>query len=383
MFILRILAVLLIILTGCSSTRRPIDTPHDAEDVFNEANAPMESEHVMESPTLAPPPGTAAAPPAASHFTGGWIPLKRWSSDNNLGPVQRISAGPVPTFALKATNGLLILRENDLVAYWNSMEFHLGFPPQLIDNQPFVHSLDLTKNIQPLLHTFVLPPNGNRVIVIDPGHGGSNLGTRSVFDGSREKEYTLDWAKRLAPILATNGWKVFLTRTSDIDLSLTDRVMFAEARNADLFISLHFNATASADEGGQAGIETYCVTPAGMPSTLKRDFEDDSSLIFPNNRFDLQNLQYAMRVQHSLLKIIGTRDHGVRRARFMTVLRGQNRPAVLVEGGYLSNPREARRIADPSYRQKLAEAVAEALIEKPRTPGAVARKTENASAPAP
>lgn len=379
---LRILAVLLIILTGCSSTRRPMDQPHDAEDAFNEVNAPMENEHVMESPALAPPPGTAA-PPTANHFAGGWIPLKRWSSDNNIGPVQRISAGPVPTFALKATNGLLILHENDLVAYWNSMEFHLGFPPQLIDNQPFVHSLDLAKNIQPVLRPLVLPPANNRVVVIDPGHGGSNLGTRSVFDGSHEKEHTLDWAKRLAPILATNGWKVYLTRTSDVDLSLTDRVMFAEARNADLFISLHFNATASPDESGEAGIETYCVTPAGMPSTLKRDFGDDASLIFPNNRFDAENLQYAIQVQHSLLKVSGARDHGVRRARFMTVLRGQNRPAILVEGGYLSNLREAKRIADPAYRQKLAEAVAAALIEKPRAASPQAGKTENTSVPAP
>jgi N-acetylmuramoyl-L-alanine amidase len=54
-------------------------------------------------------------------------------------------------------------------------------------------------------------------------------------------------------------------------------------------------------------------------------------------------------------------DRGVRRARYQTVLPGQNRPAVLIEGGYLSNPREARRIADPQYRQKLAEAVARAL----------------------
>jgi N-acetylmuramoyl-L-alanine amidase len=68
-----------------------------------------------------------------------------------------------------------------------------------------------------------------------------------------------------------------------------------------------------------------------------------------------------MRIQRTLLKVTGAKDHGVRRARFMTVLRGQNRPAVLVEGGYLSNPREARRIADPAYRQKLAEAVAAAL----------------------
>ena len=387
---LRILAALLIILTGCSSTRRPVDEkPHDAEDAFNEAKVPMENEHITESPTLAPPPGTVASPahPAAIRpGSGGWVSLKRWSAENNIGPMQQISAGSVPTFALKAATGLLILRENDLVAYWNSMQFHLGFPPQLIDNQLFVSSLDMVKNIEPLLRPLALPPNNNRIIVIDPGHGGSNLGTRSVFNGAREKEYTLDWARRLAAILSTNGWKVFLTRTSDVDLSLTDRVTFAEARNASLFVSLHFNATPSPDEE-ESGIETYCVTPAGMPSTLKRDFEDDASLVFPNNHFDPENLQYAMQMQHSLLRMSGARDHGVRRARFMTVLRGQNRPAILIEGGYLSNMREAKRIAEPAYRQKLAAAVAAALIAKP-TPHTAASVSEtktsaNNSAPAP
>jgi N-acetylmuramoyl-L-alanine amidase len=71
-----------------------------------------------------------------------------------------------------------------------------------------------------------------------------------------------------------------------------------------------------------------------------------------------------MQVQRSILKV-GARDRGVCRARFMKVLRLQNRPAILVEGGFLSNPREARHIQDPAYRQKLAEAVAAALIEKP------------------
>jgi N-acetylmuramoyl-L-alanine amidase len=235
-----------------------------------------------------------------------------------------------------------------------------------------LHSLDLVKNVEPLLHPLVFPERTNRIIVIDPGHGGANLGTRSVLNGSYEKEYTLDWAKRLMPILATNGWKVFLTRTTDVDISLTNRVTFADACKADLFLSLHFNAAPSPTDHVEAGIETFCVTPTGMTSTLKRDFDDDASLIFPNNRFDAENLHYAIQVQRSLLKISDARDHGVRRARFMTVLRGQNCPAILVEGGYLSNPREAKRVADPAYRQKLAEAVAAALIEKPIVRGAPA-----------
>jgi N-acetylmuramoyl-L-alanine amidase len=195
--------------------------------------------------------------------------------------------------------------------------------------------------------------------VIDPGHGGEDSGTRT-FSGNRfEKEYTLDWAKRLGSLLASNGWQVWLTRTNDVDIALSNRVLFAEARKADLFLSLHFNS--SSPDHAQSGLETYCLTPCGMRSTVTRSFSDDSSLSFTNNLFDSQNLVLAYRVHRALLQASGTQDRGVRRARFPGVLRNQQRPAILVEGGYLSNPREAERIADPAYRQKLAEGVARAL----------------------
>lgn len=378
---LTILAALLIVLAGCSTARRG-ENPPEATESFNEANAPMETEHITESQPLAAPPGNAAQSPAATnHITPTWVSLKQWATQNNIGPVQRISAGPLPTFALRAPRGLFIVRANDQIAYWNSIELHLGFAPRLLTNQLFIEGLDVSKTIEPLLHPLALPSNTNRVIVIDPGHGGANFGATSVLDGSHEKQYTLDWARRLAPILATNGWKVFLTRTNDMDIPLPGRASFADACNADVFISLHFNAPSSASDQEEAGIETYCVPPTGMPSTLKR-FEDNPVLVFPNNNFDAENLRFAMRVQRSMLKISGAHDRGVGRARFMTVLRLQNRPAILVEGGYLSNPREARHIEDPAYRQKLAEAVAAALIEKPAAHAPPAEHAATNSPPA-
>lgn len=365
MFKQSILAAALVVSTGFLASCRGVKTGY-ADQPGVPLKTPVETEHITDTQALAPPPETTPVfhPPTAAHIVNAWIPLRKWSDEHNAGPVQRLSSGTVPTFALKAPNGLLIIRAYDLVAYWNSMEFHLGFAPQIVNGQPVLHSLDFAKNIEPLLRSFALPERTNRIIVIDPGHGGSNLGTKSVLDGSYEKVYALDWAKRLAMILETNGWKVLLTRTSDLDIPLTNRVTFADSNKANLFVSLHFNAAPSPTDHEEAGIETFCVTPTGMPSTLKREYEDDASLVFPNNRFDADNFQYAMQVQRSVLKISGERDHGVRRARFMTVLRGQNCPAILVEGGYLSNPREARRIADPSYRQKLAEAVASAIVEK-------------------
>ncbi|MDE3066671.1 MAG: N-acetylmuramoyl-L-alanine amidase [Verrucomicrobiota bacterium] len=253
----------------------------------------------------------------------------------------------------------MVLGIGSLAATWNGVEIHLGFDPQFIDGDVFLHDLDLQKNLEPLLCEPPLTFGTNRVIVIDPGHGGANTGTRSVLDGRFEKEFTLDWARRMAPLLETNGWQVFLTRTNDTDVSLSNRVAFANAHHAALFISLHFNSAAPGET--QHGLETYCLTPEGLPSTLTRGFPDIWSLRFPNNDFDARNLQLAVRLHTALLCATNMEDRGVRRARFLGVLRGQDRPAVLIEAGYLSNPAEARRIEDPAWREKLAEAVAAAL----------------------
>ena len=98
-----------------------------------------------------------------------------------------------------------------------------------------------------------------------------------------------------------------------------------------------------------------------MPSTLTRGYTDFWSENFPNNAYDTENLRLAVRLQTALLDASGEDDRGVRHARFMGVLHGQHRPAVLIEGGYLSNPHEAKLIEDPAFRQSLAAAVAGAL----------------------
>ncbi|HWV98073.1 MAG TPA: N-acetylmuramoyl-L-alanine amidase [Candidatus Acidoferrum sp.] len=265
-----------------------------------------------------------------------------------------------PTFALCSGNGVLVLRAGSLLVRWDGLEVQLGFAPLMINGQPYAHALDLQKTIQPLLEGGAsLRLGSNPVLVIDPGHGGENAGTRSVLGNHYEKDFTLDWALRLQKLLTDRGWQIFLTRSNDSDLALSNRVAVAAEHKADLFLSLHFNSAAPSQS--EAGLETYCLTPAGMPSSLTRGFTDDLATAFPNNAFDAQNLWLALEVHRSLLKVNGHNDRGVRRARFPGVLRGQQRAAILIEGGYLSNPNEARRISDPSYRQKLAEAVAGAL----------------------
>jgi len=329
----------------------------------------------------APAPVPAPAPPSApaNQPAETWIPLSRWCQAKGLAAPCPVTVAGLAAYALSTPGGAILLRPGSRVTHWDGLEVRLGFAPQMMNGQPCIHTLDLKKTLEPLLEgAFLSCLKTNPTIVIDPGHGGHDPGTKGVLDYRGEKDFTLDWARRLGLLLAANGWQVFLTRNSDIDLSLANRIAFAEAHKADVFLSLHFNSAAPNDQ--QAGLETYCLTPTGMPSSVTRGFSDDPTLAFPNNAFDAQNLQLALHVHRALLQVNGRLDRGVRRARYLGVLRGQNRPAILVEGGYLSNPCEARRIADPAYRQMLAEAVAKALAEKSefrsQEPGAESQRAE-------
>lgn len=291
-----------------------------------------------------------------------WVSWESWNQVNGLDKPKRVENGIGPTFHSRSSNGVFSVTMGSRVAYWNGLALALGFVPHLTNGHPFLHSLDLLKNFAPLISSSVSPTNEKRRIVIDPGHGGENSGAKNIAGSGFEKDYTLDWALRLKPLLVANGWNVLLTRTDDVDLSLGDRVRMAERAKADLFISLHFNSVdPPANRSEHNGIETYCLTPTGMPSNVTRNFKDDLGLRYANNAFDRQNLQYAFRLHQAVVHFSARKDGGIRHARFLSVLRDQNRPAVLIEGGYLTDPQEARLIANATYRQKLAEAVAKAL----------------------
>jgi N-acetylmuramoyl-L-alanine amidase len=351
-------------LMGCASPTRRNST---LEPVWQEIPTvvPVSPEFPVGGPVESNPTVAAKVPTVSSRALPGpsetWIPLQRWSRANHFGSVAQLSGKPNPSYALRSTNGAFVLRTGSQLALWDGLDVRLGFVPQLIDGQPFVHTLDLYKTIVPLLQgepTQLFRPLP--VVVIDPGHGGENAGTKSVLGTHYEKEFTLDWALRLQAVLAANNCRALLTRSNDTDLALSNRVAFAAEHKADLFVSLHFNSAAPNEN--ESGLETYCLTPMGMPSSLTRGFSDETQLTFPNNAFDAQNLFLALRVHRALLQVNGHHDRGIRRARFPGVLRGQQRAAVLVEGGYLSNPQEARLISDPGYRERLAEAVARALL---------------------
>jgi N-acetylmuramoyl-L-alanine amidase len=305
-------------------------------------------------PFSAGAPIPQAAAPTIAEPQNLWVLLNQWQRTNHFA-LRQISTGPTPRFELTSSAGLLQFTIGTQTAHWNGCAFMLGFAPRLVHGLPSLNDIDLQKGFLPLLLAHPCPKT-KQLIAIDPGHGGKQTGTRSVDNGHFEKEFTLDWALRLQTLLIQQGWKVCLTRTDDSDVPLPNRVALAERVQPDLFLSLHFNSCPKPEE---FGIETYCLTPAGAPSHLTRGA--DEMMVFPNNSFDIENFCWAMHLHQSLVKIAQAADRGVRRARFMAVLRTQSCPAVLIEGGYLSNHAEAKLIATPEYRQKLAQAVAEAL----------------------
>jgi N-acetylmuramoyl-L-alanine amidase len=310
-------------------------------------------------PTVAEPPKAAAptAQAASSRWGTGWVSFQRFANECGSGTPQRQVSGNTSRYLIATRNGSLMLTIGSKLARINGLNVWLGFAPQVIHGEPYLHALDAEKTLQPLAEHSTLS-TGTRTIVLDPGHGGTDSGTRGAR-GEREKDFTLDWAVRVEQLLTNAGWRVVLTRRNDIDVPLPERVAIAERARADLFISLHFNS--AAPHVGPSGIETYCLTPAGMLSTLARGYSDDTRVAFPNNVFDRANVQLAARLHRELIAETRAADDGIKRARFMGVLRTQNRPAVLIEGGYLSNPGEMTQISNARYRQRLAEAVVRAL----------------------
>jgi N-acetylmuramoyl-L-alanine amidase len=250
----------------------------------------------------------------------------------------------------------------------NGVTHWLSTPILATRGKLWVSERDVLKTLDPLLQPQRLRKLGTsvRTVVLDPGHGGEDRGThgRSSF----EKTMTLDVAKRVERKLAGSGLRVVLTRTSDKTVPLEDRVEFARAKGADVFVSIHFNSGGSAE-----GIETYCTSLAGANSTANfsgnssdRDIGGADHTAVANNRFDPQNVWLAQCAQKSLLRATGAIDRGVRRARFY-VLRYASCPAILVEAGFLTSPSEEQRILRGEYRETLATAIADGILAYRKT----------------
>jgi N-acetylmuramoyl-L-alanine amidase len=258
----------------------------------------------------------------------------------------------------RSAAGQLSLQAERRVVTLNGLNHWLSAPVILARGKLWISSTDVLKCIEPVLGAERLrSPKVIRTIVLDPGHGGTDRGAQGRL--GTEKILTLDLAKRVQAELRDKNLYVLLTRTTDRTMELDWRPEFARARRADLFVSIHFNSGGSAE-----GIETFCLTPAGAVSTASpfKGWGQKGVGSEAGNDFDSQNCWLAHCLQQSLLTNTGATDRGVRRARFL-VIRDAPCPAVLVEGGFLSNPAEEKKVLDPAYRDKLAKAIAAGILQ--------------------
>jgi N-acetylmuramoyl-L-alanine amidase len=219
------------------------------------------------------------------------------------------------------------------------------------------------------------PVQGLRTLVIDPGHGGDELGAQGPR-GTLEKDITLTVARRLRTLVETRlGLKVFLTREDDRTIPLDDRSAFANAHKADVFLSLHANA---AVRPSLKGAEVYYLTVERADAEARKR-ADDSATALPElgggtrmidlilwetaqARYLEQSSSLAGLIEQSLGSRLEMSPRAVRQAPFR-VLVGANMPAALVEMGYLTNADQETQLTSGEYQDHVVQAILEALIK--------------------
>ena len=173
-------------------------------------------------------------------------------------------------------------------------------------------------------------------VVIDPGHGGSDPGARGI-GGKRETDVVLEVSKIIKKLLSDKGVNVSLTRESEVDLDLSPRVTFANKIDADIFVSIHANASRG----------------------KKRDINGLETFYYRGWR----GRSLAKGIQKQILRVSpGSPDRGVKQRGFY-VIKNTRMPAVLVEIGFLTGRLDARRLEKPIFRKRIAFAIAKGILE--------------------
>lgn len=242
---------------------------------------------------------------------------------------------------------------------------------------------------------------GVHIIVIDPGHGGSESGAVGP-SGVLEKELTLELARELEAKLAQRlPVRVVLTRTEDATLNLDDRAAIANQNKADLFVSIHLNSSLGS---GAYGTETYFLSQRATDNRASTSAaaENQGAAGEAGDSQDLQLILWdlaqshhmaesqrlANMIQGELNEMLQLKDRGVKQAPFR-VLMGATMPAVLVELGFISNPDEEKKLKDPLYRDQLVDALSRAIAHykaqvenQPETTPGVGAPPQGTPAPA-
>src|SRR5213594_1047687 len=235
----------------------------------------------------------------------------------------------------------------------NGARSWLCFPLIEQDGKFLVSRTDVAKTIEPLVRPHRVPNVGNvETVVLDPGHGGHDKGQLSRY--GPEKEFALDVARKLRPLLQAKGLRVIMTREGDYFVPLEVRAQIANAARNSIFVSIHFNATDR--DPNATGFEIFSFTPRGAPSTSDDWVTPTALSMQAGSEVDGQSMALSACIYHSLLGHIPEFDRGIKRARF-AVLRLTRVPAVLIEGGFLTERGESQLIAKKDWRGKLAQAI--------------------------
>ena len=222
----------------------------------------------------------------------------------------------------------------------------------------------------PDLPVFGQPAMGLRTITIDPGHGGDDVGARGG-NGTVEKDLTLAVASRLKALVEGRlGIRVLMTREDDRRIPLNERIALANNNKADVFISLHANASPRPAAGGasiyvaefDARDQTQTLTPERVP-VFGGGLRDIELVLwdFAQSRHIEQSAELARIVEESLRGRVGVEVRSVDRAPFR-VLESANMPAVLIEMGFLSNPDQEKVLGGASFQNAFAQSVFDALL---------------------
>ena len=222
-------------------------------------------------------------------------------------------------------------------------------------------ALDYRNTVCPLVNATAKPLVDGRPVrvFIDPSHGGADSGALSQDRKLVEGKVVLDIAKRLATYLTQSGFDVRLSR-QDNTLSplLEERTLMAAKWKADLFVSVHINATGDGDSSAY-GLETFILPPAGSSSTYG---SRPSATVQNGNGNDVRNMQLGYAIQRRALKTSRLADRGLRRARF-SVLREASMPAALVECGFISSPRDRKILTTADGRERIARGLYQGICD--------------------
>ena len=301
-------------------------------------------------------------------------------------PAERLlESSRVARLVVKGGDISIVFREKDLVPN----VYALGAPPRLVvdvsgGGSPAPNG---TRYQVPALGT--TPAARVKTIVLDPGHGGIEEGAKGP-GGLLEKDATLALAKTIQEVLQRRGYHVVTTRASDATVGLDDRAAQANAAKADVFLSIHCNASRAAnahgtevyylsldasDRAAALLAESENATPAATPGTAEKNAAlRDLDLILwdlAQNQHLSASARLAEIVQADFNRLLGITTRGVKQAPFR-VLVGVNSPAVLVEVAFITNPDEETRIGSEAFRRQAAETLAGSLDTYFRTADAVA-----------